>query len=156
MALKPSSAMKQMLRLIQERDSDGGNVLDFSAFREAMQSRQQANGAFLCEPEFFNIICNLESRRAERNGQAGLLALFAVTPLDFSGETAKQEQADLAVLQEVLQDTLRKSDVLCRFGRQQFMALLPATTPEQGQRLLQRLAAGLKDRELQLKSRLQP
>jgi GGDEF domain-containing protein len=46
--------------------------------------------------------------------------------------------------------------VLCRFGQQQFMALLPNTTTMQGQRILQRLAAGLKDRELLLKSRLQP
>ncbi|MBT9173550.1 MAG: hypothetical protein DDT21_01951 [Syntrophomonadaceae bacterium] len=156
MSLKPSLAMKRMLRIIQERNGDGGDVLDFSAFRQTMQDRQQAIGAFLCDPEFFNIVCNLEIRRADRNNQSGLLALLAVTSADFSGETAKQRQNYMTALQEVLQDTLRKSDVFCRFGQQQFMALLPNTTTEQGQRILQRLAAGLKDRELLLKSRLQP
>ncbi|MBS3943072.1 MAG: winged helix-turn-helix domain-containing protein [Dethiobacter sp.] len=160
MGLKPSPAMKRMFRLIQERDGDNGNILDFSAFREVMQSRQQAAGAFFCEPEFFHIIYNLESRRAERNSRPGLVALFAATSLDFSFSTAKAGTADMAALQDVLQDvlqeTLRKSDVLCRFGQQQYMALLPDTTPEQGQRILQRLATSLKERDLQLKSRLQP
>ncbi|MBS4007222.1 MAG: winged helix-turn-helix domain-containing protein [Clostridium sp.] len=155
MGLKPSPAMKRMLRLIQERDSDSGKVLDFSAFREAMQSRQQTNEAFFCEPEFFNVICNLEIRRAERNGGQGLLALLAATSSELGTETARTWQEDMAALQEVLQDALRKSDVLCRFGQQQFMVLLPNTTPEQGQRILQRLAAGLKERELLLRSRLQ-
>jgi DNA-binding SARP family transcriptional activator len=52
MGLKPSPAMKRMLRLIQERDSDSGKVLDFSAFREAMQSRQQTNEAFFWSRNF--------------------------------------------------------------------------------------------------------
>lgn len=132
MGLKPSPAMKRMLRLIQEHDGDSGNVLDFSAFRVVMQSRQQAAGAFLCEPEFFNIIYTLESRRAERNGHPGLVALLAATSTDYSIDTAKTEQADLAALQEVLQDTLRKSDVLCRIGRQQFMALAAGHHPGAG------------------------
>lgn len=108
------------------------------------------------EPEFFNVICNLEIRRAERNGGQGLLALLAATSSELGTETARTWQEDMAALQEVLQDALRKSDVLCRFGQQQFMVLLPNTTLEQGQRILQRLAASLKDRELLLRSRLQP
>jgi hypothetical protein len=39
MGIKPSPAMKRLFRQIQERDGEDGNVLDFTAFREAVDSR---------------------------------------------------------------------------------------------------------------------
>jgi GGDEF domain-containing protein len=66
----------------------------------------------------------------------------------------KTQQA--ATLQEVLQRTLRNSHVFYSLGSQQFIVSLPTTTPQQGQHMLQRLAAVLGDTKLLLKSRLQP
>lgn len=155
MGVKPSPAMKRLFRQIQERDEEDGNVLDFTAFREALDSRQQACGAFLCEPEFFRFLCQLETRRAQRSGQNGLLLMLSVTGAGTDGvPAARARQA--STLQEVLQRTLRNSDVFCGLGGQQFMVLLPATTPAQGQHLLQRLAGVLSAGNLLLKSRLQP
>ena len=155
MGIKPSPAMKRLFRQIQERDDEGGNILDFTSFREAMDSRQQAVGAFLCEPEFFRFLSQLETRRAQRSGQNGLLLMLSVTAAGTDGMVdAKTQQA--VALQEVLQGTLRYSDVFCSLGGHQFIVLLPATTPQQGQILLQRLAAVLSGRKLLLKSRLQP
>jgi DNA-binding SARP family transcriptional activator len=155
MGVKPSPAMKRLFRQIQERDDVDGNVLDFTAFREAVDSRLQAGGAFLCEPEFFRFLCQLETRRAQRSGQNGLLLMLTVTAAGTGGMVDDKTQ-HAATLQEVLQRTLRNSDVFCSLGSQQFIVLLPTTTPQQGQHMLQRLAAVLGDRKLLLKSRLQP
>jgi len=154
MGVKPSLAMKRLFRQIQECEDEGSNVLDFNGFRETIDNRQQASGAFYCEPEFFRFLCQMETRRAQRSGQNGLLLMLSVTTDGTEGLSAANTQKT-AVLQEVLQRTLRNSDAFCGLGARQFMVLLPATTPQQGQSILERLAAGLNTRNLLLKSRLQ-
>jgi len=155
MGLKPSMAMKQLFRQIQNLHDTGDNVLDFTAFREAMRHRQQAGGAILCDPDFFRFICQLETRRAQRTGQNGLLMMLSVTLGETDGAfTPKTQQA--AVLQEKLQRTLRNSDAFCNIGAQQMMVLLPATTLPQGEAILHRLIEALSGRNLMLRGRLQP
>lgn len=156
MGLKPSPAMKRLFRLIRERDDDNGNVLDFTAFREALHNRQQAAGAFLCEPEFFRFLCQLESRRAQRTAQNGLLALLSAAVPDDGLPAVKTQHAAMAALQEALQGTLRGSDCFCRFADQQFLVLLPSATQQQGEQVLRRIADSLSPAGLLLKSRLQP
>ena len=156
MGLKPSPALKGILRLIQGREPENGAASELAAFMEAAQCRDQAKGALLCERDVFNVICGLESRRAERTGHMGQLAVFAVAHAGFCGHTSPEGVDGASSFLEILQAALRKGDVLCRDGLEQFLVLLPATSYEQGQGIIQRLDLAAKARGLLLRRRVQP
>ncbi|MBT9147360.1 MAG: Regulatory protein AfsR [Syntrophomonadaceae bacterium] len=158
MGIKPSPALKRLFRQLQSAD-DEDKVLEFSTFRETLQNREEAHGAIWCEPDIFRFLCRLESKRQERTGQQAVLVLLSIStnkiglPDDNKNASRKPE-----MLQDLLQTALRKSDVLCRFNEHQFILLLPASSPEQTQKMLQRVEEGFRtatNGSLLLKTRLQ-
>lgn len=157
MGIKPSHAMKRFYLLSQSTDHDE-EVLEFSAFKEALQNKEQTNGAFCCEPDFFRFLCRLESRKLERTGQQALLALLSVNTLDYRLPNNKSLQGAMPMLQKLLQANLRKSDVFCHFNEHQFALLLTASCLELAEKALQRMEERFctaADGRLILKTRIQ-
>ncbi|GAB4146205.1 MAG: hypothetical protein Fur0037_14260 [Planctomycetota bacterium] len=60
------------------------------------------------------------------------------------GDQALRETAD------VLRKTMRKSDVICRYGGEEFLAVLPGTSPEQAAVLAARLFTAVESRGIEL------
>jgi len=55
----------------------------------------------------------------------------------------------LTRLAEVARDTLRATDMFCRFGGEEFIALLPETAPDEAANMAQRLLTALRDIEVE-------
>ena len=157
MGIKPSPALKRFYLLSQSTDHEE-EVLEFSAFKEALQNKEQASGAFCCEPDFFRFLCRLESRRLERTGQQALLVLLSVNTLDYRLPNKDSLQDAIPLLQELLQAALRKSDTFCRFNEHQFALLLTISSLALAEKVLQRIEEGFcttSDGRLILKARIQ-
>lgn len=78
----------------------------------------------------FDKACRRELSRARRNGEP--LAIVHVDLDDFKqlNDTFGHQAGDLALRQlvSVLQHSMRPSDVLCRFGGEEFVLMLPETS----------------------------
>ncbi|MBS3873854.1 MAG: winged helix-turn-helix domain-containing protein [Firmicutes bacterium] len=157
MGLKPSAAMKGLLRLILGQETENNRAAaEHVPILDAVPCQEESRGALLCEREVFRVICSLESRRAERTGSTGQVAVLAVTQAHISDSLLGEKGDEGHVLEKLLRAVLRKGDVLCRDGLHQFFVLLPATTYEQAQSIIRRVEDAAKERGLLLRRRLQP
>jgi diguanylate cyclase (GGDEF)-like protein len=86
-----------------------------------------------------------ELHRAARSGDPVSFVLLDVVGLKRVNDTLGHAAGDL-VLQEVagqLRSAMRASDVVCRYGGDEFAVLLPETRPEEAARAVQRVLDAL-------------
>jgi len=138
LGIKPSSAFKYVLRLIKAHE-DTSNLSDLMLFREELETKNQAHGSFLCDPEFFRYYYQIESHRATRTGQNGLLVVFSIMADNGKKYPSNTRSSKMEMFKELLKNSLRNTDVICDFGNDQIMALLPLTTLEQGKQIINRI-----------------
>lgn len=143
MGVKPGAGLRNIARLIRmEKD---GVELDLSAIQQSLRDRQEAAGAFLCDPDIFRFLYRLEARRGERSGQAVLLGLLTVTRPDYGLPHQGELKDVMDLLGGLLADHLRKGDVISRWNEAQYLLLLPGLSYKQGDRVLARIGRGFKD-----------
>ncbi len=86
-----------------------------------------------------------ELARAERSGEPASFVLLDVVGLKRVNDTSGHAAGDL-MLQEVarhLRSAIRASDVVCRYGGDEFAVLLPETRPQEAARAVQRVLDAL-------------
>lgn len=154
MAVKPSAAMRNMLRQIQEKQNDGIEVKDFNSFWNEMNGRNQRSGALLCDSDIFSFLCQLETRRAKRMGYNVQIIVLSVKENGSNGKSFNQPQ-HFSVLKDVLHEGLRSCDIFCELESLHCMILLPTDNMQQSQSLLLRVGEVLKGKNLTLNSQVQ-
>ena len=112
---------------------------DLTVIQSSLKSDIEGNGAFLCELEVFKDIYNLEVRSASRTGRPMFLCL--ITALDRHGDqpSLKQLQQYMDKLRACILSSLRRGDIVAQYSIAQFILLLPTTTVENCQMVLERI-----------------
>lgn len=89
--------------------------------------------------------CHAEIDRASRNGRPMTLAILDLDNFKSLNDTYGHLVGDAVLRQvsDVLKSNLRKSDILCRFGGEEFALVLPETAIEPSFELLDRLRASV-------------
>lgn len=89
----------------------------------------------------FEQACVCERARAQRDGKLLALALIDLDDFKELNDTAGHHVGDqvLVRLVELLHRSLRPSDVLCRFGGEEFVLLLPVRAVDEAQAAVARL-----------------
>ena len=82
-------------------------------------------GAMVCEYDFFKILYRAEARSIARNGHSANICLLSVSGKD--GEMLARRSLDPAMnnLQVLVQNNLRRGDVIARCSISQYIILLP-------------------------------
>lgn len=155
LGLKPSTSFKHIFRLIKAHDN-AESIIDLIQLREIMQSKHGNGGALFCEPESFRFFYQLECNRAQRTGQNGILAILSALPCGNGFSGLKMSPKSIDALWGVLKTSLRSCDLMCRYNDQQILAILPATTIENGKNVLERINKNLSFEGAVLKSELHP
>lgn len=96
-------------------------------------------GAFLCEPEVFREIYNLEARAVARAHRQLYLALLSAEMRDGSQPPLQLLNAYMDRLADCLRESLRRGDVVSRYSANQYLLLLPTPTAESGRLALGRI-----------------
>ena len=97
----------------------------------AMQRiNNRENGVCWCEYELFKRAYDMIERLALRNHQVVKLMLFTLHSQRGHIVTRSDITLGMAELKEVLQQTLRRGDVCCRYSRNQYVAMLAMTNEE--------------------------
>lgn len=98
-------------------------------------------GAMVCEYDFFKILYRAEARSIARNGHSANICLLSVSGKD--GEMLTRRSLDPAMnnLQVLVQNNLRRGDVIARCSISQYIILLPQANYENSRMVADRLVS---------------
>lgn len=98
-------------------------------------------GAMVCEYDFFKILYRAEARSIARNGYSANICLLSVSGKD--GEMLARRSLDPAMnnLQVLVQNNLRRGDVIARCSISQYIILLPQANYENSRMVADRLVS---------------
>ena len=98
-------------------------------------------GAMVCEYDFFKILYRAEARSIARNGHSANFCLLSVSDKD--GEMLARRSLDPAMnnLQVLVQNNLRRGDVIARCSISQYIILLPQANYENSRMVADRLVS---------------
>ncbi len=98
-------------------------------------------GAMVCEYDFFKILYRAEARSIARNGHSANICLLSVSGKD--GEMLARRSLDPAMnnLQVLVQNNLRRGDVIARCSISQYIILLPQANYENSRTVADRLVS---------------
>lgn len=145
---------KNMRELIKNIDSI---ETDLDVIRGDL-GESSKSGAFLCDYEIFQKIYRIEARMTERFGQSMFVALL--TLVTSVAATDESIASSMKLLEKVIIDSLRKSDIVARFSKKQYILMLPSLTYENGLmvmgRITDRFSAENKNVSVKLVTKLGP
>lgn len=103
-------------------------------------TEEPTTGSFYCEFEFFKTIYRLEARSAARTGQSVYIGLMTV--MNAEGDDLPNQKTMNRVM-DALHDTirraLRKGDIFTRYSLNQYLIMLPTTTYETSNMVMERI-----------------
>ena len=155
---KPSPALLKLYRTIIKQSEE--SVASFSDIRELLQERDETEGAMICEPEIFWVLCRMERRRTEREDKPIHVGLFVLESPDYRQLEPGPLLKGMEELKGMLLMSLRKGDVCSFWNKNQFAVLLPGANQEQAGLVLRRVAEQFNDHclreNLNIKSSIHP
>jgi len=112
---------------------------DINAIRQELNSVSPTDGAFVCDYSIFKEIYQLHVRNHKRSGQTMLLAVISMN--NTGGMPVEYLELDKLArdLLIIIQSSLRKGDMISRYGPTQFMVLLPIKNGVNGYEILNRI-----------------
>ncbi len=129
--LRPSRKLNELLSRLGTQMLHQYATLDEIQKALAEQVGEQRPGGYLCPYPVFKGIYRVIERLIERGGQSVYLMLCTV--VDSKGNPMREGSIldDLSPrLEEAVQKSVRHSDVVCRYGKGQYLVLLINTTRE--------------------------
>ena len=144
LGVKPSQAMKEAYRRIKSGD-DGFNS-DLSAIQNSLSGSADSEGAFFCDAEIFQAIYRFESRHMARSGLSLVLALLSITRENFGIPEMSKLDAAMSAAKEELIKLLRRSDIITRWDKNQFVLILTSLTLEDAERVLLKVTKVIKEK----------
>lgn len=137
LGVRPSDEMSALFRKIM---ASGERVHhDLDAIQSEMMAGEQRSGAFVCDYGFFQEIYRLEARRVMRTGSCMHIALLTVSRTDGSVPPLKQLNPAMDHLVHVIATSLRRGDVVTRYGTCQYTILLPSANYEDSTMVMERI-----------------
>ena len=127
--MKPSQKLMDSLRQLGEQFVHPSNTLE--SIQENLDETQTKNGPYVCSYPVFKGIYQMLNRISERNGQSVYLMLCTV--VDSKGNPMKEgnQLEELSErLGEAILESIRRSDVVNRYGKGQYLILLMNITLE--------------------------
>ena len=135
--ITPSDELTSLYgRTFAEKDKSISSISDV---RKSLDENEVPEGAFFCEFEFFKHVYRLEMREAERSSAPVHLCLLTITGADGHIPDIKTLKKACDKLTASISVSLRTSDVYTRSSAAQFALLLPNTTEQTCQMIIDRI-----------------
>ena len=128
--LRPSSRMMELFEKLGTQMEHQYDALD-DIQRKLSEGGENAYGGYLCTYPVFQGVYRMVERMMERGGQSVYLMLCMV--VDSKGNPMKEGSVLEELthrLGEAIQQSVRHSDSVCRYGKGQYLVLLVNTTRE--------------------------
>lgn len=116
---------------------------DLTVIQEDLVESERQVGAFFCEYGAFRGIYRLEARRAARSGSETHIVLLTVLYGDNTIPPAKTLQSAMEKLKHTIYGSLRSGDVFTRYSSAQYIIMLPETSLQDTEQIVDRITAKL-------------
>ncbi len=113
--------------------------LDLSVIMEDLKEAGEKPGAFFCEYDIFKQIYQLQARSVRRTGLSIHVALLTLTDRHGNMPADSSLKMGMKRLKECVVGSLRKGDVVSPYSAAQLVIMLPLTTYEDGNLVLNRI-----------------
>ena len=135
----PSETLRTLYRLATRTVND--RTLTMDEVCSQLEEPAPHGGAMVCEYDFFKILYRAEARSIARNGHSANICLLSVSGKD--GEMLARRSLDPAMnnLQVLVQNNLRRGDVIARCSISQYIILLPQANYENSRMVADRLVS---------------
>ena len=138
--IRPSDRMHEMLMKLGNQIEHTVGLLD--DIQGDLEEEEEERGGYLCSYPVFMGIYRAVSRISERGGQSAYLMLCTI--VDTKGNPmvkGSNLEGYGERLEEAIRSTIRRSDVMNRYNKSQFLVLLTNTTMESCQIIEKRINA---------------
>ncbi len=148
LGVTPTAEITELYQEISRACSRGpqADTEDLAAISRLLLREERLTGAFFCEPEVFTDIYNLEARSIARSGRSVNLGMISASMRDGSTVPLRLLSGYMEQLEDCIQATLRRGDVVTQYSASQYLLLLPAPSPEKGQLALDRILANFTEK----------
>ena len=135
----PSETLRTLYRQATRTVND--RTLTMDEVCSQLEETAPHGGAMVCEYDFFKILYRSEVRSIARNGHSANICLLSVSGKD--GEMLARRSLDPAMnnLQVLVQNNLRRGDVIARCSISQYIILLPQANYENSRMVADRLVS---------------
>ena len=135
----PSETLRTLYRQATRTVND--RTLTMDEVCSQLEEPAPHGGAMVCEYDFFKILYRAEARSIARNGHSSNICLLSVSGKD--GEMLARRSLDPAMnnLQVLVQNNLRRGDVIARCSISQYIILLPQANYENSRMVADRLVS---------------
>lgn len=135
----PSETLRTLYRQATRTVND--RTLTMDEVCSQLEEPAPHSGAMVCEYDFFKILYRAEARSIARNGHSANICLLSVSDKD--GEMLARRSLDPAMnnLQVLVQNNLRRGDVIARCSISQYIILLPQANYENSRMVADRLVS---------------
>lgn len=135
----PSETLRTLYRQATRTVND--RTLTMDEVCSQLEEPAPHGGAMVCEYDFFKILYRSEVRSIARNGHSANICLLSVSGKD--GEMLARRSLDPAMnnLQVLVQNNLRRGDVIARCSISQYIILLPQANYENSRMVADRLVS---------------
>lgn len=133
----PSKELQSVYKMLLK--SDNGVEKDLGIIKIQMLDEENIRGAFCCEYEVFKDMYRVEARSAARKGRPVHVCLMNVNGREGKTLSKKTQNVIMQKLSNCIQSSLRSGDVYSRYSISQYIILLPSTTFENGEMVLERI-----------------
>lgn len=135
----PSETLRTLYRQATRTVND--RTLTMDEVCSQLEEPAPHSGAMVCEYDFFKILYRSEARSIARNGHSANICLLSVSGKD--GEMLARRSLDPAMnnLQVLVQNNLRRGDVIARCSISQYIILLPQANYENSRMVADRLVS---------------
>lgn len=135
----PSETLRTLYRQATRTVND--RTLTMDEVCSQLEEPAPHGGAMVCEYDFFKILYRAEARSIARNGHSANICLLSVSGKD--GEMLARRSLDPAMnnLQVLVQNNLRRGDVIARCSISQYIILLPQANYENSRVVADRLVS---------------
>ena len=135
----PSETLRTLYRQATRTVND--RTLTMDEVCSQLEEPAPHGGAMVCEYDFFKILYRAEARSIARNGHSANIWLLSVSGKD--GEMLARRSLDPAMnnLQVLVQNNLRRGDVIARCSISQYIILLPQANYENSRMVADRLVS---------------
>jgi len=134
----PSKETMKLYREILKPNSKEVEM-DLSIIKENLKEEEPGRGPFFCEYEIFKDFYRIEVRISARTGESVYLALLTLVSEDGGVPKVKQLNKYMDRLRDSINKTLRSGDIFAQYSVCQFILLLPLTTYENGEMIMDRV-----------------
>lgn len=135
----PSETLRTLYRQATRTVND--RTLTMDEVCSQLEEPAPHGGAMVCEYDFFKILYRAEARSIARNGHSANICLLSVSGKDVEMLARRSLDPAMNNLQVLVQNNLRRGDVIARCSISQYIILLPQANYENSRMVADRLVS---------------